>query len=149
MESHGTDWFFGYEKLQRQGRILQISGWENFGELIVTVTSGNRLLIVTAGYAWSQLLWLERNCRISVAPGVHFLKWCTYFVPIKIDYIKDMNGVLLVPQHCFNEIWISISALSAWKFRGSRYHMQGQVIASHSIPWDARWLIHTWDTCFW
>ena len=52
-ESHGTDWFFGCEKLQRQGRILQISGWENFGKLIVTVTPGNRSLIVTAGYAWS------------------------------------------------------------------------------------------------
>ena len=36
-ESHGTDWFFGCEKLQRQGGILQISGRENFGELIVTV----------------------------------------------------------------------------------------------------------------
>ena len=52
-ESHGTDWFLGCEKLQRQSGILQISGRENFGELIVTVTPGNRSLIVTAGYAWS------------------------------------------------------------------------------------------------
>ena len=95
------------------------------------------------------MLWLERNCRISVAPGVHFLKWFTSFVTIKIDYIKDMNGILLVPQQCCNEIWISISPLSAWNFRGSRYLMQGPIIASHSIPWDARWLRHAWDTCFW
>ena len=52
-ECHGTDWFFGCEKLERHGWILQISGWENFGELIVTVTPGNRPLIVTAGCAWS------------------------------------------------------------------------------------------------
>ena len=69
------------------------------------------------------------------------------FVTIKIDYIKDMNGILLVPQQCCNEIWISISTLSAWNFRRSRYLIQ--VIASHSIPWDARWLIHDWDACFW
>ena len=60
-----------------------------------------------------------------------------------------MNGILLVPQQCCNEIWISISPLSAWNFRGSRYLMQGPIIASHSIPWDARWLRHAWDTCFW
>ena len=38
LESHCTNWFFWYEKPQQHGRILQISGGENFGESIVTVT---------------------------------------------------------------------------------------------------------------
>ena len=38
LESHGTNWFFWYEKPQQHGRILQISGGENFGESIVNVT---------------------------------------------------------------------------------------------------------------
>ena len=38
LESHGTNWFFWYEKPQQHGRILQISGGENFGESTVTVT---------------------------------------------------------------------------------------------------------------
>ena len=48
-KSHGTDEFIGREKPQQQGRILKISGVENFGELIVTVTPGNKSLTLTAG----------------------------------------------------------------------------------------------------
>ena len=73
-KSHGTDYFFRSWETATAGRILKILGVENFGELFVTVTPGNKSLIVTAGHGWSQLLWFKHNCHILVISNIHFFK---------------------------------------------------------------------------
>ena len=49
-----------------------------------------------------------------------------------------MNGILLVPHEWMGSEWASQSwCTAALGFRGSRYLIQGYIIVSHNIPWDA------------